>query len=477
MAIRVTQCLALALAGTGCTTPQTWPGPAADATYLRCADHVMPRLRGDGPTFHVDGGHPDASDAHDGRSADTPWKTLAHATATLAAGETAQVTAGSYGETDLMFATSGTLDQPIALVAGPGGAVVVDGTGLDSALGGLAIDQDHIVVEGLTFQGHAHGIGTYHPDPTRLIRGVVLRDLVVRDNAYDGMHLSNARDFAVVNVEATGNRGDGIAILGSGDSTYASHGIVSGVFIHDNLADASHGLSINQAHSIAVCDSEARDNGSHGFDVSDWPKYGAISHQILFEGNRSSGHRDQAGFSVNSDSHGVVFLRNVATDNEEGFYGYEGCAGTQWLHNVAVRNKNAFRVVDAPGRRVDTASTSLVFQNNISFDNHWAGTEFAKPALEIQSGAYTVFIAHNALVPHELASTSVRIDGVDHGVDDLEALGDGNLGLPPGFVDAEAGDFTLAADSPMLDAGVEVSVDGVLEPWSGTAPDLGAFER
>ena len=39
------------------------------------------------------------------------------------------------------------------------------------------------------------------------------------------------------------------------------------------------------------------------------------------------------------------------------------------------------------------------------------------------------------------------------------------------FIDAEKGDYRLALGSPLIDAGVNVGL-----PFSGKAPDIGAFE-
>ncbi len=59
----------------------------------------------------------------------------------------------------------------------------------------------------------------------------------------------------------------------------------------------------------------------------------------------------------------------------------------------------------------------------------------------------------------------------------------GNISLDPGFIDAAAGDFTLASNSPAIDAGAAffewngaVLVDLSPEDYNGTAPDMGAFE-
>lgn len=46
-------------------------------------------------------------------------------------------------------------------------------------------------------------------------------------------------------------------------------------------------MAFNQAHDIVVSDSSAYHNRIHGFDVSDWPKKGDLSHDIVLERNTS----------------------------------------------------------------------------------------------------------------------------------------------------------------------------------------------
>jgi hypothetical protein len=57
--------------------------------------------------------------------------------------------------------------------------------------------------------------------------------------------------------------------------------------------------------------------------------------------------------------------------------------------------------------------------------------------------------------------------------------GEGNLHLDPLFNDAENGDFTLADNSPCIDAGIsDLDSDGVedINDYNGLSPDMGAFE-
>ena len=48
------------------------------------------------------------------------------------------------------------------------------------------------------------------------------------------------------------------------------------------------------------------------------------------------------------------------------------------------------------------------------------------------------------------------------------------LNLEPGFANAAAGDYTLAAASKLIDAGVVIP--GINDDYNGAAPDIGAYE-
>ncbi|MFT4979392.1 MAG: hypothetical protein ACI8S6_005302 [Myxococcota bacterium] len=360
------------------------------------------------------------------------------------------------------------------LAAAAGASVILDGAGQD-ALAGIRIDKDYITISGLTVQGMGYGLGTFSEDPDVLLHGTVIQDVISRNNEQNGLYLSAARDFVVDRVESYGNGQDGIAILGT-ERGYASHGWVVEALIHDNGPDPSaHGLSINQGHSIAVCDSVSYDNMSHNFDVSDWPKRGLISHNITLEGNTAYGSPRQAGFSINSDSTGVRFLRNIAHDNVVGFYCYEGCCDVLWAHNVAFGNKHGFQVEHKPARYVDTGSTSLRFYNNVSTDNQWE-VDFAYPALEIERSGYDVTLSHNLLRAPSIASAVVRLDNARYDADELDSIGEGNFSAQPGFINPDAADFMPAEGSALLDAGALLTVDGIKEPFLVSAPDIGAAE-
>lgn len=76
--------------------------------------------------YHVSPSRTNAADTNSGSEAE-PWKTISKAAATLQAGDTVAVHAGTYRER-IVMKTSGTSEKPIQFVAAPGEWVVVTGT-------------------------------------------------------------------------------------------------------------------------------------------------------------------------------------------------------------------------------------------------------------------------------------------------------------------------------------------------------------
>jgi hypothetical protein len=244
-----------------------------------------------------------------------------------------------------------------------------------------------------------------------------------------------------------------------------------------------------------VSDSVAYHNTIHGFDVSDWPKHGDLSYNITLERNFSYDN-GKVGFAINSDSHHVVYRYNVAWHNgadwaypysQPGFMCYGGCWHVEWYNNVALANTGpGFLITDELGANSPNtpADNLLVLKNNIAFANGRPDWE-VRAALIVQGhDTWRVIATHNDWggVPGPVVGINVAAtdwpylfegEGSTYTTADINAglLQTGNLSVDPGFVDATAPDVHLRPDSPMIDAGVDVSL-----PYCGSAPDLGAFE-
>ncbi len=99
--------------------------------------------------FYVDGVR--GSDAQDGQTAATAWKTLSKAAATLHPGQMALVRAGTYNETVTYLA--GNAGQPIIYKAYPGETPIADGNGLGTSPKGFRL-ASHNVCDGFVLRNY-----------------------------------------------------------------------------------------------------------------------------------------------------------------------------------------------------------------------------------------------------------------------------------------------------------------------------------
>ena len=442
------------------------------------------------------GNDPHASDSNNGlyptyqSGQDGPWQTIRHAAEMMFAGDTTFLRAGIYFEAGIVFSNTGELDKPIALINYPNEVVIIDGFQTEGEIPGIVMQagRDHYLIQGLTIRNMPwSGIAT-DGETTNPYHDVSIRDCILYDNGWSGIDLSAAYGFLLENVEAYGNSFYGVNISGSANGLLSAiNSVVRNGNFHDQIGKEGHGLAINQGHHILVSDSQAFHNRIHGFDVSDWPKKGELSYDIVLERNRSydNGH---AGFSINSDSHHVVYRNNIAwgngaawskEDSSSGFLCYEGCWHVEWLNNVSVGNSDAgFYIEDDLGRYGSPKDKLLIFKNNISYLNGQPDWE-ERSALVVMGNQWEVVAMHNnwggapevnaKVVGMHIVDERGEIytrDEVNRGV-----FQTGNLSIDPMFMDIETGNWVLQLGSHMIDSGIDVGL-----PFCGAAPDLGALE-
>jgi hypothetical protein len=450
-----------------------------------------------GRVYYVAANEPDASDSNNGLyptyqgGQDGPWLTIQHAAATMTAGDTSHVRAGTYYESGISFVHSGAPDAPITLSNYQSEEVIIDGSQATDDYPGIWIGAGlgHYVIQGLTIRnmpwsGIATDESTTEPYPD-----ITIRDCVLHDNGWSGIDLAAADGFVMENVEAYSNAYYGLNIIGSEDGTLsAANGVVRNSSFHDHTGDEGHGLAINQGHDITVSDSVATHNTIHGFDVSDWPKRGELSYDITFERNFSYDN-GVAGFAINSDSHHVAYRNNVAWQNgadwagqgaSSGFLCYEGCWHVEFYNNVSVGNTDSgFSIEDQPGIYGTPDDSLLAFKNNAAYSNGRPEWEEERPALVVYGEEWEVVATHNNWggVPDLNALVvGIHIVGDEGEIYTRDNINDGafqtgNVSVDPEFVDMGAADWRLQPGSPMIDAGTDVGL-----PFCGAAPDMGAIE-
>ena len=450
---------------------------------------ALPAASLDGAIYYVAVNEPGASDGNNGLSStyqggqDGPWLTIQRAANTMMAGDTTYVRAGTYYESGIIFAHSGVPGAPITLANYQSEEVVIDGSQSTDGYPGIWIveGRGHYVIQGFTIHNvDVSGIAT-DANTTELFQNITIRDCILHDNGWSGIDLAAVDGFVVDNVHAYNNAYYGLDITGSADGTLsAANGVVRNSSFYNHTGDEGHGLAINQGHDITVSYSVAHHNTIHGFDVSDWPKYGELSCDITFERNFSYDN-GVAGFAVNSDSHHVVYRNNVAWKNgaawaghgvASGFWCYEGCWHVAWVNNVSLENSDAgFWVEDQLGIYGTPGDNLLVFKNNIAYNNDPRG--YAAALVIMGDNTWQVIATHNdwsVLPGYEVAVINQGAEYTPEAINN-GAFQTGNISVDPQFVDPTGPDVHLQPGSPCIDAGVDVGL-----PYLGLAPDMGAFE-
>lgn len=452
---------------------------------------------GTGNTYYVAGSDPNASDQNDGTMPEFqggntgPWKTIQHAAQNLQAGDTVFVRGGVYQEAGIHFENSGSPGQPITMAGYEEEQVIIDGSEEADELPGIYLTpgQSYFVIRGITIRNMPWGGIATDPKTMLPYRGLVIQDSLAYDNNWTGFDLAAVEGFLVERVEAYGNKFYGLNIGASEKGQVSSaYGLVKDSSFHGHTGDEGHGLAINQGHHITISNCVSYHNTIHGFDTTDWPKKGEVSHDLIFERNVSY-ENGGAGFSINSDSHHVRYLYNIAHHNgaawtgqgtNSGFLCYGGCWHVEYFNNVSSENSDAgFYVQKELGLNGDPQDSLLVFKNNIAFNNGKPEWDL-RPALVVEGKHWEIVAEHNnwsgrteaeaIVVAIYIVNEKGEIYTVDQINDGL--LQTGNTSVDPLFMNVEAEDFRLAANSPMIDAGID---NGQL--FCGKAPDMGALEN
>ena len=230
------------------------------------------------------------------QSISTPWQTIGKAAATMVAGDTVYIRAGTYAER-LLPANSGTAGAWITYAAYPGETVVLDGNSFTSASAawwGMTVANDrYIRVRGLQFTRWA--LGFYGADGTNIV--------------LDGCRFFNNKRETDGYAIYTGSKGSNITITNCLVEDN-SHGIK----LHADLSGYIPNPA-NRGYSNSVQNCIVRGNSGQGI------KYQGQRY-VLIEGTTcfSNGF---TGLQMESDSEYVIVRSNIFTFNSWSPYSNE----------------------------------------------------------------------------------------------------------------------------------------------------------
>lgn len=241
--------------------------------------------------------------------------------------------------------------------------------------------------------------------------------------------------------------------------------LLEGNFIHykdvgGNTRD--HGIYVHRGERITLRNNTVigtKGYGIHVFDEHksanprDWKAHPFKIKEYILEGNFVSGSQTRSGIIIAKGRGGkfislenITIRNNVMVGNAEfGLLIREG-KNISVYNNTFYKNHIAALFIREPSKGLKPVS-DVDIKNNIFFGRAHVGN---------------MSPGQNIVLDNNLYNAGPRLRKI---TDSQAIVGD------PKFIDAEASNFHLQKSSVAIDAGIEIGL-----PFTGAAPDLGAFE-
>ena len=297
----------------------TWPAtlPAVDGAWVCPATPLEPRYE---PTLFV---AVDGSDDHDGRTEETPFRTLQRAADVARAGDVVWVRGGVYSS-DVAFEHAGTPDRPIVIESYPGECAILDGSGLEP-------------LRRVRFWNVEH---------------VVFRNFVVRRSPGEGVFLSGSHRNVISHLWVHDNHLSGILSM-NGDENLFSYVVSHGNFDRPNGGDAD-GISIASGYGNRIDRCVAYGNSDDGVDT--WLSRNTLVERcVSFDNGRAAG--DGRGFKLGGGERvsSTVVRHSIAFANRADGFDWNSGKDVTFEYNTAFAN-GRFGFLAGAGRLVGNLS-------------------------------------------------------------------------------------------------------------------------
>lgn len=406
---------------------------------------------------------PTGSDSAAGTLA-APWKSIAKAQTIAAPGDTVYFRGGDYvytaslascaSQTDVVNAVtldkSGQADKPIRYWAYPGETPVFDFTAIkdNCRVKGFNVTASYLHLKGLELKGAPQQPGNLLNNESWgiWVKGSynTFEALNLHHHMGPGFFLSNGSYNLVLNVDSHHNY-DPYSKSGAGQNAdgFGAHikaGNPGNVFRGCRAwANTDDGFDLINAYSAVLIENSWA--WLHGYYPGTTTAIPAGNGNGFKIGGYSGVYQPDA--PVHTVRFSVAFKNKV-----NGFYANHHPVANQFYNNTSISNGIGFNALG-----IDTANAAIplgILRNNLAFEN----TPVANVA-----GADVAYNSWNLPVTVSAADfQSVSTDGWD-----APRLPDGSLPVLPAL--------HLVSGSDLIDKGVNLGL-----PYSGAAPDLGAFE-
>jgi hypothetical protein len=404
---------------------------------------------------------PSGNDANSG-TAESPFRTIGHATELATPGNTVIIRGGTYAEKVRLTKSGSYFGRSITIQAAAGEPVVLDGQGVAArgpvfSTGG----QDHLVIRGITVRnGSDQGISV---DGSYFVR---IQDCRTENTGGSGILVDKGHDVVVSRCDVTK------ACMRGGEESVSIKRCVDVIFEDSEVHDTMHeGIDVKEgAKHVTVRRNRVHHVERQGLYADAWD---ADTGYIRFENNVV--HDCMVGLVACTETggllHDVAFVGNVVYDCKG-----PGMMLAKWgdqqmshrIQRVAYVNNT---VVNCSG----PSKSGGIWAGGMLMENDQA--EDVTVANNVLSGnGYAQLRVTLGLTPKRIVAKGNLIDGVG------ENLTTSNLVRKAQFEDAAGKDFRLKAGSPGVDSGVTMATAGAVDAAGkprvqGRRIDIGAFER